>query len=318
MSDLRRLDAAALATLFGGSESEVRRWCAPQLAAFDFGYRVVDGAARDACLLEAIRRLDPYKVSVAGCGRKPEWEAGWSENLADFLASDGDLDTLVPKYIRPGEWIRLNGAYVQPVDPHFVKNYTKTFRAWLMGRFLGGFPALYEFGCGSCSHVAAFAAGLPGCRVHGLDWATASARIIDALAHRFGWPVQGGQFDFFNPDQALRLDGEAVVLTFGALEQVGERVAPFMDYLLANAPARCVHVEGLEELYDEDDLLDAVAARYHRKRNYLSGLVTHLRRLEGQGLVEIEALHRHRFGTRFDDTFSYVVWRPIVPPGHRP
>ncbi|MGE4279601.1 MAG: hypothetical protein AB7G62_08440, partial [Magnetospirillum sp.] len=169
-----------------------------------------------------------------------------------------------------------------------------------------------------CSHVAALAAGLPGCRVHGFDWADASARIIDALAQRFGWQVGGGHFDFFNPDPALRLEPGAVVLTFGALEQVGERIGPFLDYLLANTPARCVHVEGLEELYDDDDLLDAVAVRYHRKRNYLSGLVSRLRELERQGVVEIEALHRHRFGTRFDDTFSYVVWRPTGRAGRQP
>lgn len=309
MPQFRELDAASVAALFGGTVDEVRQWCGPLLASFDFGYRILEGSERDGCLLEAIRRLDPFRVSVAGTDRKPEWEAGWSENLIEFTAS-GDLDTLVPKYIRPGEWIRLNGMYVQPRDPHFVKNYTKMFRAWLIGRFLSGYPDLYEFGCGSCSHVAAFAAALPSCHIHGLDWAQASSRIIDELVRRFGWTMSNGQFDFFAPDHSLPLAANSVVLTFGALEQVGDRTGPFLDYLLANQPARCIHVEGLEELYDENHLLDAVALRYHRKRNYLSGLVTRLRQLEQQGQVVIDALHRHRFGTRFDDTFSYIVWSP--------
>lgn len=306
----RLLDAAAFARLFGGSEHQVRAWCEPYLGAFDWGYRPLTGADRDACLLQAVRRLDRQAAPVAGAGRQPDWEAGWRENLRDFQASGGDLDALVPKYIRPGEYVRLFGDYVQPVDPQFVRNYTKIFRAWLTRRFLADAAAVYEFGCGPCSHVAYFAQALPGVPICGFDWADASAEIIRAIADRYDWPVRGGRFDFLAPDPALDLAERAVVLTFGALEQVGPDHGPFLDFLLHRRPARCVHVEGLEELYDDDGLLDALALRYHRTRNYLSGFLTRLTALREDGRVVIEQVHRHQFGTRFDDTFSYVVWRP--------
>ncbi|BAI76801.1 hypothetical protein AZL_f00410 (plasmid) [Azospirillum sp. B510] len=309
----KNLGVAELAALFGGSEEQVARWCAPYLDSFDFGYTELAGAERDRMLLEALKRLEPNAVSVSGKDRQPEWETGWTENLTEFVNDGYRLDSLVPKYIRPNEVVRLFGQYARPHNPHFIRDYTKTYRAWLAQRFFADASAIYEFGCGPGSHVAYFAETFPGKPVVGLDWAEASVRIMQAMADHYGWPVSGHRFDFFAPDHGIRLPEGAAVLTFGALEQVGANHGPFLDYLLASQPLRCVHVEGINELYDEEDLLDRLALRYHERRNYLSNLLTRLRELEAEGKVVIEAVHRQRFGTRFNDTFSYVVWRPVRP-----
>lgn len=309
----KNLGIAELAVLFGGSEEQVARWCAPYLDSFDFGYTELAGAERDRMLLEALKRLEPNAVSVSGKDRQPEWETGWTENLTEFVTGGYRLDSLVPKYIRPNEVVRLFGQYARPHNPHFIRDYTKTYRAWLAQRFFADASAIYEFGCGPGSHVAYFAETFPGKPVVGLDWAEASVRIMEAMAGHYGWPVSGHRFDFFAPDHGIRLPEGAAVLTFGALEQVGANHDPFLDYLLASQPLRCVHVEGINELYDEEDLLDRLALRYHERRNYLSNLLTRLRELEAEGKVVIEAVHRQRFGTRFNDTFSYVVWRPVRP-----
>lgn len=311
-ADTKTLGPAELARLFGGTEAEVEAWCAPFLARFDFSYRELAGAERDAMLLEAVRRLEPRAEPAAGENRKPDWESGWAENLREFLASDGDFDALVPKYIRPNEVVRLFGRYALPLNPTFVRDYTKTYRAWLARRFFADAEAICEFGCGPGSHVAYFTETFPDTPVTGLDWAEASVRIMEALAARTGRPVSGRRFDFFAPDRGFRLSPETVVLTFGALEQVGADHGPFIDYLLENGPKRCVHVEGVNELYDPNDLLDALALAYHRRRNYLDGLLSRLRALEAEGRVVIEAVHRQQFGTRFNDTFSLVVWRPAA------
>lgn len=304
------LGVPELARLFGGTPQEVAEWCRPCLERFDFGYGELAGAERDGMMLEAVRRLEPNAEPASGQERQPEWEAGWTENLREFLASDGDLDALVPKYIRPNEVVRIFGRYVRPTNPTFVRDYTKTYRAWLARRYFADAECIYEFGCGPGSHVAYLAQTFPGIPVMGLDWAEASVRIMEALAHRYGWPVSGRRFDFFAPDPHVRLDPGAVVLTFGALEQVGAGHGPFIDYLLRNRPRRCVHVEGIDELYDPTDLMDFLALGYHRRRNYLAGLLSSLRGLEAEGKVVIERVHRHRFGTRFNETFSLIVWRP--------
>ena len=55
---------------------------------------------------------------------------------------------------------------------------------------------------------------------------------------------------------------------------------------------------------------DLLVPSYHRRRNYLGHLLPRLRQLEQDGRVVIEAGHRQYFGTRLNDTFSTVVWRP--------
>ena len=124
------------AALFGGTPEEVVAWCAPFLERFDFTCRRLEGEERDAYILAALKRLDPAAVSVAGPERKPDWESGWSENLRDFVDGGYDLDALVPKYMRPGQAVRLMGEYMQPRAPYFVRDYTKVFRAWLARRFM--------------------------------------------------------------------------------------------------------------------------------------------------------------------------------------
>ncbi len=280
------------------------------LAATDLGYVRLAPDERDGVLREAVGRLEDAALPVAGSGRLTDWEAGWTENLDEFLASGFALEALVPKYIQPNKVIRLLGDYARPTNPHFIRDYTVVYRAWLAQRFFADAAAIYEFGCGPGWHVASFAQTFPRTPIVGLDWAAPSQTILGHLAARFGWNVTGRRFDFFAPDATVALPPGTAVLTFGALEQVGDRHEAFLAYLLANRPLRCVHVEGFNELYEPAGLLDYLALRYHRKRNYLWNLLTRLRELEREGRVVIEGVHRQHFGNRFDDPYSTVVWRP--------
>lgn len=299
-----------LAALFGGTEDEVREWCGSYLASADLSYRPLTAPARDRVILDLLKRLSTTGFSRAGESRRGDWERGWSENLAEYQSS-GNVEALVPKYVKPDQLIRLNGDWVHPCDAHFGRTYLGIFRAWLVHKYLAAAPAIYEFGCGPGSHLAYMAQALPGTRLFGLDWAEASVRIIDEMRRTQGWPIHGLQFDFFHPNQDLLLEDGAAVLTFGALEQVGDRFEPFLEWVLARRPAICVHVEGVEELYDDDSLFDWMALSYHRHRGYLSGFLTRLRALEAEGRIAVDVAHRHRMGGGHDDTYSTIVWRPL-------
>jgi hypothetical protein len=300
-----------LAGLFGGDTADVAQWCASYLDSCDLGYRRLAQDERNEMILAALLRLDSDAASAAGADRLPNWEDGWTENLKEFIASGYDVDSLVPKYIQPNQTIRLLGDYAKPTNANFIRDYIRIYRAWLTRRFLFDAAAVYEFGCGPGSHVAYLAQSLPGKAIVGLDWAAPSQKILAAMAEHYGWTVTGHHFDFFAPDPAIRLPADTAVLTVGALEQVGCRHGAFLEYLLANRPLRCVHVEGFNELYDSTQLFDYLALRYHKKRNYLWNFLTRLRELESEARLVIEFVHRHRLGTRFDDTFSCVVWRPV-------
>lgn len=307
--DSTALSIAELSELFGGEAAEVERHCGSLIAGLDLRYRRPNRSERDQLILEALKKLEDGALSVAGPGRQLDWERGWRENLDALTGGDYALDTLVPRYVKSGLPIRLNGDYALSKGA-FVRDYTVAFRAWLFHRYLGDADAIYEFGCGPAQHLAYLARAFPGKRLIGLDWAQSSVDIVEALARRYGWPMVGRSFDFFSPDRSLDLPAGSAVLTFGALEQTGDRWGPFLEFILDRRPQRCVHVEPLLELYDDDSLLDHLAIRYHRQRSYLAGLVPRLQRLAADGRIVIDKLHRHRFGTAFAETYSYVVWHP--------
>jgi hypothetical protein len=130
------------------------------------------------------------------------------------------------------------------------------------------------------------------------------------MRRHHGFTIEGHVFDMFHPDPSHRLNPGAGVITIGSLEQLGEGFGPFLDYVLAQAPAIVVNFDCFNELYDPNHLPDVLAERYDRKRGYLYGWITRLDALAKQGKIEI--LDRKRtYGNTFHDGHSYVAWRPL-------
>jgi hypothetical protein len=123
--------------------------------------------------------------------------------------------------------------------------------------------------------------------------------------------VTGRHFDFFEPDPDMKLDAGSGVLTMCALEQIGPRHERFVEFLLQKKPQVCVNMEPLLELYEDDNLVDYLAMRYHRKRGYLDGFLTSLRNLAAAGRIEILDVRRFFFGSIYHEAYSYVAWRPL-------
>ncbi|WP_162604656.1 class I SAM-dependent methyltransferase [Geomonas edaphica] len=299
------------AKLFGTSSSEVLECCSEELASLDPHYRVLAGDERDQVLLQVLAKIDDPGTPESGTSRLPDWERGWGENLDEFVRSGYDIEKLVPKYFKKNVPARFMGEYILPIDPQFVLVCTRMFRRWIFGRYLAPYDTIYEFGCGPATHLAFLAQNYPGKKLVGLDWARPSQEIISLLAQHRGWDIEGRHFDFFHPDPTLRLAPRSAVYTFGALEQVGGRHGEFLDFLLREKPAICVNVECLCEYYDASRLSDYLALRYHRRKKYLDGYLTRLKELEARGRIEILASHHQRFGNMYDDSNSYVVWRPL-------
>ncbi len=303
------LDVHDFATLLGAPEPDVRAACAPLIERGDFRHAVLDGTARDAIVLRVLRTIES-ELPVSGPGRLPRWESGWRENLRAFEASAGDVATLVPAYYRRGvQVMRLRGHYVEPASEAFELDFLAVLRAWIGAAFFRDVAHVYEFGCGPCHNLVALARRHPNTAFHGLDWATASERIADAVRATLGIRVDARRFDMFAPDPDVRLEPDAAVLTMGALEQVGTAFEPFLEYLLAQSPRVCVHVEPVYELYDQATLLGYLGARYSERRGYLRGYLTRLRELERAGRLRLEHVEKN-LGSLYHDGWTTVVWTP--------
>jgi len=284
--------------------------CAELAGKHDYRYEVPGGAERDRIVLQVMQHVDSDKPTQVGEHRAGIWESCWSDNLQKFIDGGYDPDKLVPDFIKPGQPIRLNQDYVIPLSARFELDFFQVCRAFLFDRFFADVQSVYEFGCGSGFNLLALARQQPGKKLCGLDWSASSNRTLDLMGQKLGLDISGRQFDFFKPDASLELGPASGVLTMCALEQVGPRHGSFVEFLLAKKPAICVNMEPLLELYDEKNLADHLAIRFHRKRGYLDGFLTSLRKLAGDGRVEILEERRFYFGSLYHECYSYVAWRP--------
>ncbi len=307
---LQNLGLSEFASLFGCSVNELPQDCAKWIQSHNFRYYVTEGVERDRILLDVLKKVDSNVLTIAGQERQSAWEKGWGENLEAFL-KNGDVSKLVPKYVRPGQPLRLFQEYIVPEDPDFEINWYAAFRLWLFRTYLKDASAIYEFGCGSAYNLPVIRELYPDKRIVGLDWAQSSVDIVNKMAQKFGWKMEGRRFDFFHPDKSLSFEPSSVVMTIGALEQTGQNYHDFLGYLLDCKPALCVNIEPTIEWYDENNIVDYAAIRFHRYRRYWEGFVGKLSELEKQGRVKIVKTKRSYFGSLFVEGYSQIIWRPV-------
>ena len=295
---------------YGTTVNDIPDDCRKLIAQHDFRYRELEGDERDQVLLDVLKRIDSGQFSVAGKEGKARWEKGWSENLESFIEHGRDLSRLVPKYIRPNQPLRLDQNYVMPSDPSFELNWYEIFRLWLFRTYFSDVGSVYEFGCGSGFNLTVLAKLYPEKVLYGLDWAAASIDIVNELAKAYGWSMQGLLFDFFAPDESVKIADNSAVLTIGAVEQTGRDWESFLQYLLKASPELCVHVEPILEWYDENNLIDYAAIKFHKQRNYWEGFPNRLIELKNEGKVEILKTKRSYFGSLYIEGYSQIIWRP--------
>ncbi len=272
-------------------------------------YRVPSTEERDAIILNLLKMINSDSLQEVGEHRRPVWQKGWSENLAEYKNSNFDPNALLPRYIRLGEPMRLRGEFIIPGIPDFEVVMTRILRCYLFGAYLAEVDRIYEFGCGTGLNLIELARMFPEKELVGLDWVDSSAELIGLLGRQVSERIRYRHFDFFNPDP-FALGENSGVFTLSALEQLGEEFRPFIEFLLECRPAIVVHIEDIDDFYDEDALFDYLAAAYHQKRKYLSGFLPYLRELDVADRIEIVKVHRTGFGIERHDPFSYVAWRP--------
>jgi SAM-dependent methyltransferase len=295
---------------FGTTIDDISRCCSDLIAECDFKYTVLDRPRRDSVILDVLRKIETDQQVIGAPKRKETWERGWAENLKDFVEAGCDLDALIPKFIRPGRPIRLNRDYIVPNDPMFELNYYRVFRRWLFMKYLGDFDFIYEFGCGTGFNLVELAKLYPEKKLYGLDFVPSSVDLVNKFADVYKWNITGHLFDMIRPDHDFKIANNGAVFTVGAVEQLAGKFEPFLEFLLKQTPRLCIHVEPTVELYDQSNLVDYLATKFHRKRGYTEGYLPRLKQLERDGKIEILKVRRPFFGGLYMEGYSLIIWKP--------
>lgn len=295
---------------FGTDKNSFSKECLSSIEETDFSYKILEHEERDNIILEILKKIESDQQRIGEPKRKTIWNNGWQENLDKFVGSGYDLESLIPKFIRDDQVIRLNGNYVKPNNPRFEYDYMTIFRKWLIARYFPPFQNVYEFGCGTGLNLVLLSETYPEKDLYGSDFVPASVQLVSEIGKQKNKRIKARKFDMIHPDYDLRIEPNSIVFTFGAIEQLASKFEDFIQYLLHFKPALCIHVEPTIELYDPNTLFDYLAIKFHRNRGYTEGLLTKIRELEEQGLAQLEKVKRLNFGSLFMEGYMYFVWKP--------
>lgn len=295
---------------FGTTIEDIPDDCRELIAKTDFRYKILQGEERDKVILDVLKKIESDRQVIGAPERKDAWGKGWEENLQDFVNSGYDLNKLVPKFIRASQVVRFNGNYIMPFNPNFELDYFSIFRLWLFRRYLNNLESIYEFGCGTGFNLIVLSQLYPEAKLHGLDFVSSSVDLVSKLGEVYGWNMKGHLFDMLSPDDNFKIDNNSAIFTVGAVEQLASNFEPFLQFLLGQSPKLCIHVEPTIELCNENNLIDYLAMKFHRKRGYTENYLTRLRELEAQNRVEILKVKRLFFGSLYIEGYSLIIWEP--------
>jgi hypothetical protein len=311
IAETRWIKAGDLARLLGLAEDEVTRYLPADLLD-GLDYLSLDDAEAGAVRKRALRIVRDPKLTAAGPAMIGRWERGWGEILERVRRQGVSEASLAPQYFRH-DVLRLGGRYIRANRTGFEPRLYAAMRAVLFADLFAGVDQVTEFGCGTGHNLLQLHRIFPNLRLTGCDWAAPSQELVGLIAASEDAQMIGVRFDMgiLEGREDLQIGAGAGVMTVHALEQLGSRFEPFLDYLVAARPAVALHIEPIVELYDAADPFDAPAIAYHKKRGYLAGFLPALEARAAAGQIEILKSHRSGFGSTFHEAYSIVVWRAV-------
>lgn len=307
----KRMTKEDFCTLFRCLPDELPNEFLADLDRTDTSYRAADPQEREAYILHVLQKIsDPYVVRSRRENRAA-FETGWGENLAILMEEGPSSASLKPRYFRPSPYLRYRNNLIVSENPDLEYDTFTLARMILFKKYLASSDAIYELGSGSGQNLLMLAEMFPDKELYGLDWTSASAKIARHLGKALGRPIKGIIFDMMAPPRRKVIAPGSAVITIHALEQIGTSHERLISWLMASRPGIVFHYEPVLEFYDESRLLDYLALCYCRRRNYLSGFLTALMRLEKEGRIEILGAWRPTLGGVIHEA-SLIIWRPCA------
>lgn len=233
---------------------------------------------------------------AAGIHRKDEWNYGWQESLNE--------NSFIPKYFGKYPVIRLNQQFVKSENVNLEYQSLCGIQKYIFAKYLKEFDNMYEFGCGTGHNLIRVRGVNDKANLYGLDWASSGVQSVNKLATVLDG-VYGIQFDMFSPNYNVNIKDNSAIITVASMEQLGFNYFNFVNYLISKKPKLVLHIEPINEMLDESNLLDFLSTKYAEKREYLNGYLTYLKKCDKVKIIECS---RSYVGSLFIDGYSIIAW----------
>lgn len=222
--------------------------------------------------------------------RQKNYEAfnsGWQENLDEVRTHGAALDTLKPRYYRGVDYLLLNNRLVIPQNRELNYDLAVLSACIIFSKHLSAYDTIYEFGCGSGLNIFILNKLFPDKKIIGLDWSENAVAIIETMKTQLSANISGQRFDLLAPDDSLDIVPKSALLTYTAMEQIGEDYKSFCDFIMRKSPACVVNWEPFTECCDEECYWSLLSHNYCMARSYLNGFYDYIISCKREGYVEI-------------------------------
>jgi len=280
---------------------------------------------RDLLKFECTQHTDIYldflskKILASEPRRQKIWENGWAQNLSDVLKKGLSSETLLPYYYKNNSTnvMRYQDKFILPEDENFTTKFLSIIQLVLSKKYFKNFNNIYELGSGPCHNIFEFALKTKHKNFFITDWVYPSleiANLIEQNKTQLGLETHtftSNIFNLFKPSKKYKLRPNSIVLTFGSMEQLGEKFYNLLDYFLTQECKFFIHIEPIIELYNRDNEIDNLAFLYAKKRNYLIGFLPKLLNLQQNGIIKIHCCNK-MIGNGFHDGWTFLRWEKLI------
>lgn len=282
---------------------------AKEFRRLDTSFRYAEVNELSEYTLAVLKKINSPQIARTKNENIKAFETGWKENLARIKRSGVTMANLKPGYFRKNKFLRYAKQLIVTKNLDIEYELFTMARQIIFKKYLAAFNPIYELGCGACQNLLMLGDMYPDKEIHGLDWAESAIAVAGHIASSLNKNIKGQVFDMFNPAMSKTFKPGSAVFSIHSLEQIGTKYEKLLSFLLKSRPGIVVHYEPVLEFYDENNLLDYLALTYSKKRNYLNGYLTALRRLEKQDKITIIEARRPYLGGVIHEA-SLIAWKP--------
>ena len=243
--------------------------------------------------------------------RLPIWNEGWNENYSNILKKGLSQGTIPGYYLRKNQRIfkLKNSKLIYPKSRNFELLFHRLILHFINLKFLKEINAIYEFGSGSCQNLIFFLKNNKKIKVFGSDWADSSIKILKLIKKKYQKRfISFKKINMFKKF-SLNIIDNSCLFTYCSMEQLGKNFKNFLNSSIKLNFKLYIHIEPINELSAKDKF-GILSSKYIKKRNYLSGFLTYLKKIERKKIIKI--LYKDKIiGNSFFDCWSVIVWKKI-------
>lgn len=278
----------------------------------------------------AIKYLEEsIKSAKQVAANNEKWNRGWRDNL-DLYEKTKDTNMLAPLYSGKLPYLRLFRRLYKTKIRNTEKEtsntlehrlyselYDEAISKWIYKyckeqKVISKQICIVELGAGSCQHIPRLNKRLQRLdkeiQFIAADWSTTTGEICTKLEEYEGFTVNYMRLNLLEDLNLVKLPHNCFVYTVNALEQIGNRVGPVIDWLNEQKPKLVIHFEPIQEVLESYNRYDKKSIDYMQERGYLDGLYSGLLTRQSKDELNIIRCERTFISNAHHENNTFICW----------